>query len=305
MSSSWLARPQGGTRTPLRLLQWFAERCGRTPARLLLYPLASYYYLRRGPERRASAAYLRRLHGRAPRRREVLAHMHCFAAVVLDRLYLLRGAGRGFDIDVHGLETLRAALDRGRGVLLLGAHVGSFEALRVLSTRCPDRDLHIVLDRRHGAAITELLERVAPELAARVIDGGGDAASVVLALSEAIGRGNMVGLLADRGRPGQATCTVPFLGAPAPFPSGPWQLAAALGVPVMLCFGLYAGGCRYRLHFEPFADPLELPRRGREAALHACVARYAARIEEHLRELPYNWFNFYDFWQAPGPVPPR
>jgi predicted LPLAT superfamily acyltransferase len=69
----------------------------------------------------------------------------------------------------------------------------------------------------------------------------------------------------------------------------------------VLCFGLYRGGRRYEIVVEPFCDGTRLPREGRDRALGELVARYAGRLEAHCRRLPYNWFNFYDFW---GEGPP-
>src|SRR5690606_12242539 len=100
----------------------------------------------------------------------------------------------------------------------------------------------------------------------------------------------------DRTQPGEPTHAVPFLGDEAEFPVAPWLLAAVLQVPVQLAFGLYRGGNRYDLAFEPFTDGLAIPRRERAAAVPALIARYAARLEHHVRDAPYNWFNFYDFW---------
>jgi len=87
----------------------------------------------------------------------------------------------------------------------------------------------------------------------------------------------------------------PFLGAPAPFPQGPYLLAHLLDCPVYLMFCLREGG-KYRLHFEPFAERIALPRRGREAALAALAARYARRLEAYCLTAPEQWYNFYDFW---------
>jgi predicted LPLAT superfamily acyltransferase len=77
---------------------------------------------------------------------------------------------------------------------------------------------------------------------------------------------------------------------------------------VVLCFGLYLGGRRYRLVFEPLADRVDIPRHDRGPALDALIARYAQRLEHYVHVAPYNWFNFYDFWQQdqrtavrPGP----
>jgi predicted LPLAT superfamily acyltransferase len=113
----------------------------------------------------------------------------------------------------------------------------------------------------------------------------------------------MVALLADRAREREALRRADFLGRPAPWPVGPWLLASALQVPVLLCFGLYLGGRRYRLVFEPFAERVAIPRQGREEALDAWVARYVARLEHYARAYPYNWFNFHDVWQAPAHEP--
>jgi predicted LPLAT superfamily acyltransferase len=65
----------------------------------------------------------------------------------------------------------------------------------------------------------------------------------------------------------------------------------------MLCFGLYRGGNRYDLQFEHFADSLQIERSRREAALREIMQRFCGRLEHYARSAPYNWFNFYDFWQ--------
>ena len=70
-----------------------------------------------------------------------------------------------------------------------------------------------------------------------------------------------------------------------------------------LGFGLYRGGRRYDLHFEPFLDPAvewpPPPRGARAGWLRQQVAGYARRLEHHARMAPRNWFNFYDFWKTP------
>ena len=74
-------------------------------------------------------------------------------------------------------------------------------------------------------------------------------------------------------------------------------LAAALKCPVYLVFGLYFEPNRYELFCEPFAERIELPRKGRHEALAQVVQSYAQRLEHYARLAPDNWFNFYDFWQ--------
>lgn len=317
MSADWKQRPEGGGAFAQRLILRIGRHGGRTLARACLYPITLYFLLRRGPERRASRAYLARALGRPATLADVARHIHCFAATILDRLFLLGGRHEGrfdtdrfedgrFDISVSGLEPLHAAIDRGQGLLLFGSHLGSFEVLRVLKRARPEVPLRVVLDRGHNPALTRLLEELDPEVAASVIDAGQDGPAIMLAIQQAVAQGAMVALLVDRVHAGGGAVRVPFLGREAPWPVAPWQIAAVLQVPVLLAFGLYRGGNRYELAFEPFApEGVRLARGERARGLPALIAGYVARLEDRVRDAPYNWFNFYDFWDADDAIHAR
>lgn len=294
---NWKQRPEGGGRFALGLILGIARFGGRGLARLLLYPITLYFLLVRGPERRASRAYLTRVFGRPVGLMQIARHIHCFASTILDRVFLLSEHFRRFELNVHGVEIAHEAMDRGHGVILLGSHLGSFEALRVLSQTRPDVSVRVVLDKGQNPAITQLLEALNPGIANTVIDAGQGGNDIVLAIQEAAAQGALVGLLGDRARPGEASINCQFLGSPAPFPTAPILIASALHIPVVLCFGLYRGGRRYDLHFELFSEGLTIPRQHRREMLAEHVQRYADRLEHYVRLAPYNWFNFYDFWQ--------
>ncbi|WP_413625037.1 acyltransferase [Luteibacter sp. Lutesp34] len=299
--SHWQQR-EGGGWFAIWLIRTIALRLGRGVARVLLYPIAFYFFLRRAEERAASRTYLARVLHRPVTSYDVFRHIHMFSATLLDRLFFLARGERDFLVEVEGLDALDRCIDAGRGVLLVGSHQGSFEALRALGGRRPDVPLRVVLDKQKTPALTAVLEALAPDVGAAVIDASRGGASVALAMAEGAAQGGMVALLADRGHRNEAMCRVPFLGKPAPFPAGPWLLAAALKIPVVLCMGIYLGGNRYRLIFEAFSDGIDIPRGQRAAMLEALVARYAARVEHYARLYPFNWFNFYDFWQETGPA---
>ncbi|HEX7817244.1 acyltransferase [Dyella sp.] len=297
MSGHWRDRPEGGGRAAIWMIRAAALYGGRRFAHSILWPATLYFMLRRGPERRAAGQFLSRALGRRAALGEVFRLLLRFGQTQVDRIFFLARGERGFDIAVEGIPALLESVDQGRGVLLIGSHQGSFEALRALSSRRPDLGLRVVLDKQKTPAMTSLLEELAPHVGACVIDAALGGTSVTLAVSEACQRGSLVALLADRGREGEPHRSAPFLGKPAPFPVGPWLLAHALKVPVVLCFGLYEGGNRYRLIFERFADCIDIPRHQRSQMLDAVIARYAARVEHYARTEPYNWFNFHDFWQ--------
>jgi predicted LPLAT superfamily acyltransferase len=304
MSAHWTERPEGGGRFAIWLIRAIGLYGGRGFARLFLYPITLYFFIRRPFERRMSRAFLTRALGRPASDWQVLRHIHRFAATILDRVFLLGDRFKRFDVRLHGLDALTARMRPDRGVLLLGSHLGSFEVLRVAAAERPDVDVRVVLDTQQTPALTELLHALNPQVARNVIDAARPGTEIVLALGEALHQGALATLLADRARPHEATVAVDFMGSPAPFPVAPFLIGSVLKVPIVLCFGLYRGGNRYDLYFEPFADELALPRRGREAELRAVVQRYAERLEHHTRQDPYNWFNWHDFWKLDRAVAP-
>src|SRR5262249_39723163 len=156
-----------------------------------------------------------------------------------DRVYLLTRSTRDFDVRIDGLAELETQIARGCGVLLLGAHIGSFEAMRALADDRPELKVQLVMDRGQTPALTGTLHALKPAVAGMVIDVGGDGADIALAIRDAAQSGALIGLLGDRARPGEATRDADFFGGPAAFPIAPYLIAAALELPVVLCFGLY------------------------------------------------------------------
>ena len=270
-------------------------RLGPAVMPVLAWPAAAWFLLTAPRARRASRQFLGRATGRPATVRAVARHFHAFARAVGDRALLLAGRTESFDIETSGVDHLLATLARGRGCILLGAHLGSFEVLRSVARHSPV-PVWALMYRRNAGSLAPLLDQLAPELAARVLEIG-DTASMIQA-KECIERGEIVGILADRAPAGHRTVAAPFLGSPAPFPSGPFVLAATLGAPVVLFHGLRTGPRRYRVEFHAFADRVTLRRGHREDDLRATVARYAAALEPACRAHPLQWFNFFPFWET-------
>jgi predicted LPLAT superfamily acyltransferase len=290
----------------LRLIVWLATHWKRRSVRFFLYPTVAYFLATSRVARKASREYLRRTFGHEPTLADQWRHFFAFASCTLDRILFLSGRTAEIDIDVHRPEAVRAVVARHPGCLLFVAHFGSAEALRVTAINKRGLPLSILLDRRHGKMLTELLEQVNPELARSVIDASERGPALVLRLKEALEEGRMIGIMADRALPTDRSVEVEFLGGKARLPVGPWYLANALQVPVILGFGCYLGDNRYAAHVELFAESIRLPRGDREAALQQLAQKYAKRLEYYAHLAPYNWFNFYDFWptdaSASGPA---
>jgi predicted LPLAT superfamily acyltransferase len=291
MSQAWLAQRERGTLTAFRLIAWITQRIGYGAGRALLHPICLYFviFARRAP--RASRDYLQRVLGRKPGWRDVYRHYHTFASTILDRVLLLSGRVGDFELAIEGPDVVARALAEGRGLLLLGSHVGSFELCRAAGATQPGLVVHIVMHEANAGKIATWMREVAPERAPRVIAPGQP--DTMLRIRDAVVRGEVVAMLGDRPIGRSATLPVDFLGAKAQFPTGPLRLALALDVPVVLFFGLYRGPRCYDLFFERLPTGVG----DAQTRLGPLVRAYVARLETHTRAAPYNWFNFYDYWE--------
>ncbi|MGH8441790.1 MAG: lipid A biosynthesis acyltransferase [Nevskiaceae bacterium] len=300
MTQSWDQQAERGTALALKLTLLCTRLLGRTLTRVIvLAPITAYFLLFAGSARRASRNYLRRALGREPRLADVARHFHALAAVTLDRMFLLRRGPQGFDVQIHRPPEVDALADRASGCLLVLAHLGGYEALRLgLSRRT--RPLRILMDLAVGRKLMSLLTALNPDMAEQVIDASERGPGLVLKLREALEQGAFVGIMADRATAEERAIEADFFGDRARFAIGPWMLASGVGVPVILAFGLYRGGNRYDLHLELFSERIVLPRGSREEAVRAHVQHYASRLEHYARLAPYNWFNFYDYWAKPA-----
>ena len=296
MSAVWLEQRERGGLLAMRAAARILLGVGHAFGRLLLYPVSLYFVFFSRRARAASRDYLGRVLGRPAGLRDVTRHYLTFARTLQDRVYFLAGRTAGYNVEQHGAEAVEHALAKGKGCLLLGAHIGSFEVLRVVGTRERKLPVNVLLYPDNATSTETVVAELCPELQQRVIPLGRP--ETLLRARECLQRGEIVGVLGDRALRGDRSTRCTFFGAAASFPQGPLLIASILETPVVLFFGLYLGGRRYELHFEPFVDALDLGRGERAAALQPWIERYAARLEHYCRHAPYNWFNFYDFWRA-------
>jgi predicted LPLAT superfamily acyltransferase len=290
----WTILPERGTPASLRVIAWIAVHIGRWGARLLLYPTTLYFLITARATRRTSYEYLKRLRGTPAHWWDVFRHFHCFAATILDRVYLLRGEFERFRVTVHGKEILHRQIESGKGSILLGSHLGSFEVLRALGVMQRGVPLKVLMNLLHNQNITRFFDALNPTVAGTVI--APDRPDTLIKVKESLDAGCFIGMLGDRVSGGDKTTRCQFLNVPATFPAGPVLLAAMMRCPVILFFGLYRGRNSYEIYFEQFADEIDLDRNRRAEGIQLWMQRYAERLEYYARLAPHNWFNFYSFW---------
>ncbi len=293
--SDWLRQQERSNLAILKLMVWISLTFGRTIGRVVLYGIAAYFVLFSPRARRFSRDYLHLALNRWAEWSDGFRHVFSFASTIHDRIYLLNDRFDLFDIDIIGAEAVEESARNHPGAFLLGAHLGSFEVFRAVGRGKGGLKVAMLMYEENARKINATLEAINPAASQDIIPLGH--MNSMLQARDKLDAGYVVGMLADRSLTDDATVDCEFLGKPAPVPLGPFRMAAMLRRPVFFMTGLYLGGNRYQLHFEPLADFSQTPREERDVAIHAAMQRYADRLTHFCHLAPYNWFNFFNFWQ--------
>ena len=281
---------------------------GRLPFRIVLYPVVLWYWAVNRAAREASLEYLQRVQqatgalGHAPGRRDTIRHFLSFAETILDKMLAVGGRYRLDRLRFVGREAIDAMVRARQGGLLVTAHIGCLEMCQASADATPGMQLTVLVHTVHAEQFNRMLERLSPGRGISLMQVTEISPATAVLLAERVERGEFVAIAGDRvpivaGR--ASAVQVPFLGHVAPFPTGAYMLASLLKCP------LYALGCirqgdTHEVVFERLAERVVLPRGDRLGACAGYAREFAAGVERLLARAPYEWFNFFSFWDQPG-----
>ncbi len=305
-AARWSEVAERGSVGALRFAAWVHRYLGRGPMRLLLRGVALYFFLFAPGVRRASRRYLERIWlspegratlRRAPDSRSVLVHIYSFATSIYDRMVAFGGALGDYTIEHDRSGEIFDLARRKQGALLLGAHLGSFELLWFLSRKY-ELVINVVAFFENAERINGFFHALDPGAHVRAIGIDPTSVKAAFEIKACIDRGELVVILADRVAPGESArfARATFLGASAAFPMGPFALAGVLECPVLMALCLRTGDRRYRTVLRPLRDASRAPRGERDKCAQELLARYVGLLESYCYRFPYEWFNFFDFW---------
>jgi predicted LPLAT superfamily acyltransferase len=297
----WTHIGERGTLLGLRFIGFTDRILGRYVSHAILYPVTGYFFLTHPRARHASRQFLAAA-GMRPSLSNGFRHFMQFSIAILDKVAAWYAPTR-IAVEFPERQMLAAAVAGGRGVLLLSAHLGNLELARALSTLIPGLRVNALVYTGNAQKMNIMLEAASHSYHLRLIHVQTIGPDTALMLREKIAAGEVVVIVGDRTPVSDKSPVVQaeFLGRPAPFAIGPYVLAHVLECPVYLFFCLHEGR-GYRVHMEPFAERIQLPRQDRAGVAAAWAGRYARRLGDYATRFPLQWYNFYDFW-AGGATP--
>ena len=198
-------------------------------------------------------------------------------------------------------------LEDGKGAFLICSHLGNAELLRGLTTF--DRTgvsrkvpVTAVMDIKVTANFNRMLNELNPQSGMDIISAEQVGPETAFLLGERLAAGGLVAIAGDRTSAlGGKNIAIPFLGKDAPFPSGVFYMASLMKAPVYFVFGLRRKELallpEYDMHVHKSAISFECSRKERLARSEDLARAFAALLEGYCKKQPFQWYNFFDFWQ--------
>ncbi len=286
----WDGRSRGG-RWGYQFFAYALRLLGLRSAYCFLALVVIYFIPFAPRSTRALWRYHRRIRGlgRLASLKELYCHYYVFGQTLIDRMAIRAGMSGKFRFSFDCYERFLEIINGPQGVVVIGAHVGNWEAGGVFFGKYGRKMNIVMLDAEHQR-IKELLEEHAEaDNNYKVIALGEDGIAAMLRIKAALDRGEYVCFNGDRYMDDKAARPHSFLGKVAPFPTGPFRIAATCDVPVVFYYAVREPGRSYRFIFEEYTGPRK------DAG--QLTQQYLASLERIVRQYPRQWFNFYDFWE--------
>lgn len=306
-STHWAKMRETGTLLGLRFLYRLNQIFGRGVFTFILLFVSAYFVLTRPEYRRASQEYLR-VHfaffpqrwSQAPGLNSTYKHFMAFGETILDKALAWSTDITEESFHVVNRQAIDDILNDERGQLIVGTHLGNLEYCRGFMRNNNDKVINILIHDRHSANFAKVMEAVNPASRLNIFQVDEMDVAMILTLKNRIDQGEWLFIAGDRipveGH--QRTVNVNFMGRTTALPIGPYQLANTLGCPVKLMFA-YRQNKKITVDLIPFANKLVLKRETRKQQIQQFAQQFATELENQCEAVPYQWFNFYDFWALP------
>lgn len=305
-SEKWSEIRERGNKFGIYITYFSYKFLKKRLTQFVLSPVLIYFFLTDKKGRSASCQYLNKIYKtRTPKllfKPGLFAsfiHYNSFASSLLDKIGIrIQGNRDDFKVSFFGYDEVEKLIKDKVGALFIGAHFGNFDVIRLLAKEST-MDLKVLMYRKHAQMINGLFSNINSEKDDEIIEIESINAATAGMLADYVDQGGFLGILADRVSPGaeQRIVKHPFLGQEAKFPQGPWIIAGILKCPVIFFYAVSTGKQEYEIHFEKLFETVDISSGNRENDIKKYLEVYTNRLENACRLFPYQWYNFYNFWQ--------
>ena len=308
-SPEWKDQKERGAHWAFKVTVLTYKILGRGICSLIVYPVASYFYLTGGKTKKASLKFLEKVYNhpkgkkhftKKPGFRAGHRHTMTFAFSILDKFAVWMNRINYQDITFSNRHELTDLLENKKGLVLLSAHYGNIEIMRAVSQTISKVPVNVIMDRKNAESFNRLLKSTNKNFDISIFASDDIDIGTAARLKDKISQGEIVAIMADRMTNSSSSRILnkSFLGENAPFPQGPFIIPWLLKAPTFM-FICSKKGKKYEVHCEKFSDVDDFRQIKRNVFIDDISDRYVKSLEKHCLEDPWQWYNFYDFWKTP------
>ncbi|WP_019001430.1 hypothetical protein [Succinimonas amylolytica] len=302
--ASWRKESEKTSVLGIKIVLKIYDIFGKRVSLILVWFISLWIWIFSPELRKSSRIYLDRVSTFAASRGICLGrlstrrHVYRVAENFFERLLTWKGVitAERLNSENHDHERMLARAREPDGAILIGAHVGNSEMLRGMNSSCSRKKVSSFMYARQFPRFMECIRTLNAESGLNIIMPEEITPATGIYLGEKLDAGEWIFIMGDRLLDGDTrSCEVEFLGRKARFPLGPWLLAGIFKKPVYTVHAVKINGA-YQLFFREVGE-VRFSRKNREQDLRSYVESYARFLEELLLQAPYEWFNFFDFWE--------
>ncbi len=287
--AQWEGKSRGAV-SGYRIFIFLIKKFGVKSAYFLLYFVSFYFFLFSYKGTKASYYYFNKRLGYSKRKSllSIYKSYFTFGQAIIDKVAISSGLRNQFIYKFDGGEKIVELLKRKKGGILISAHVGNFEIAEYFFNEIDiDSQINLVTTDNEHRAIKDYLESVSIKNNLKYIIVNKDL-SHIFEINNALSNNELVCFTGDRYFENSKLLTENLLGKKAKFPAGTFLLGSRLNVPVIFVYVMKETSKHYHL----YARKANFKKRDAQSLLK----NYTESIERILKKYPYQWFNYFDFW---------
>lgn len=286
---------------------------------VLSYPISFFFYVFSSRGRIEAKNYQKQMKkftdGKIPFKISPFKQILSFSLCVMEKMEGWLGNYHYNELVTHNddLKPLQLQLEKGKGALFIGSHLGNIELLRSLSSFGENGvskkiSVTTIMELKSTEQFNRTLKEVNPNVDFQVIDPAEIGVNTIVELQEQIEHGGLVVIAGDRtsARARSRVIREKFLGKEADFPYGVFVLALLLKAPTYYVFGLRTKTATLRPKYHIFVEKskvnFESSHSKRDEKIHALCKEFIDKLEKYCLQFPYQWYNFYNFWKLEDAV---
>ena len=299
---------------PLKILLTLLKILPGWIVRSLAYPISLFYFLFSKDVRLVTKEYQNQLrtfsNGDVPKKISCYKQVVSFALCLFEKVegWLGKIPFDRIEYQDDDIKELLNNLKEGKGAFIISSHLGNMELLRSLSdynTELVNREvpIYIVMDVGIGQQFNKTLQEINPNFSLNIIDSENIGPDAICTMIDAVESGSLVFIAGDRtsAQVRNRCIKQSFLGKEALFPYGTFLIPALMKTSVYYMFGLREKISIFNPKYEAYiekskVDFINYKRNEREDKIKECCAEFAGKLEKFCKLYPYQWYNFFNFW---------